>query len=90
MYNCIILFYFFKYKDFFSSNILFSVFSTQTQTNPSKPMDAQLERSLGFLERVESTRKDMRALLMPPETFQMLDQMEERANQFVAVYNQLG
>jgi hypothetical protein len=84
------LYNFFKTKIIFVQIFYFRGFHTNTNKHKQTPMDAQLERSRGFLERVESTRKDMRALLMPPETFQMLDQMEERANQFVAVYNQLG
>jgi hypothetical protein len=53
-------------------------------------MDAQVERSRAFLEKVESMRKDARACLLEPAVFEYLDQMEERAIQFVAVYNQLG
>jgi hypothetical protein len=53
-------------------------------------MEAQVERSRAFLEKVESMRKDARACLLEPAVFEYLDQMEERAIQFVAVYNQLG
>ena len=53
-------------------------------------MEAQVERSRAFLEKVESMRKDARACLLEPAVFEYLDQMEERAIQFVAVYTQLG